>query len=29
MTLGLDGRILEVNPTLEQVCEYPAGALHG
>lgn len=29
MTLGLDGRILEANPTLEQVCEYPAGALHG
>ena len=29
MTLGLDGRILEANPTLEQVCDYPSGALHG
>ena len=29
MTLGLDGRILEANPTLEQVCDYPAGALRG
>jgi diguanylate cyclase (GGDEF)-like protein/PAS domain S-box-containing protein len=29
MTLGLDGRILEANPMLEQVCDYPAGALHG
>ena len=29
MTVGLDGRILEANPTLEQVCDYPPGALHG
>src|SRR5207244_4408861 len=29
MTLGLDGRILEANPTLELVCEVPAGALDG
>jgi diguanylate cyclase (GGDEF)-like protein/PAS domain S-box-containing protein len=29
MTLDLDGLILEVNATLEQVCEYPAGTLHG
>jgi diguanylate cyclase (GGDEF)-like protein/PAS domain S-box-containing protein len=29
MTLDLDGRILEANPMLEQVCDYPAGALHG
>jgi diguanylate cyclase (GGDEF)-like protein/PAS domain S-box-containing protein len=29
MTLDLDGRILEANPTLEQVCDYVAGALHG
>ena len=29
MTIGLDGRILEANPTLEQICEYPPGALHG
>ena len=29
MTVGLDGRILEANPTLEQVCDYPSGALHG
>jgi diguanylate cyclase (GGDEF)-like protein/PAS domain S-box-containing protein len=29
MTLDLDGRIIEANPTLEQVCDYPAGALHG
>ena len=29
MTVGLDGRILEANPTLEQICEYPSGALHG
>jgi diguanylate cyclase (GGDEF)-like protein/PAS domain S-box-containing protein len=28
MTIGLDGRILEANPTLEQVCDYPSGALH-
>ena len=27
MTIGLDGRILEANPTLEQICEYPPGAL--
>jgi diguanylate cyclase (GGDEF)-like protein/PAS domain S-box-containing protein len=29
MTLALDGRILEANPMLEQVCDYAAGALHG
>ena len=29
MTIGLDGGILEANPTLEQICEYPSGALHG
>jgi diguanylate cyclase (GGDEF)-like protein/PAS domain S-box-containing protein/putative nucleotidyltransferase with HDIG domain len=29
MTLGLDGLIREANPMLEQVCGYPAGALHG
>jgi diguanylate cyclase (GGDEF)-like protein/PAS domain S-box-containing protein len=29
MTIGLDGRILEANPTLEHVCEYPPGALNG
>jgi diguanylate cyclase (GGDEF)-like protein/PAS domain S-box-containing protein len=29
MTLDLDGRILEANATLEQVCDYPAGTLHG
>jgi diguanylate cyclase (GGDEF)-like protein/PAS domain S-box-containing protein len=29
MTLDLDGRILEANPMLEQVCQYPTGALHG
>jgi diguanylate cyclase (GGDEF)-like protein/PAS domain S-box-containing protein len=29
MTLGLDGRILEANPMLEQVCDLPAGALNG
>jgi diguanylate cyclase (GGDEF)-like protein/PAS domain S-box-containing protein len=29
MTLGLDGQILEANPMLEQVCDYPAGALQG
>ena len=29
MTISLDGRILEANPTLEQICEYPAGALQG
>ena len=29
MTIGLDGRIVEANPTLEQICEYPSGALHG
>ena len=29
MTLGLDGRILEANPTLERVCDYPVGALAG
>ena len=29
MTVGLDGRILEANPTLEAICEYPSGALHG
>jgi two-component system, cell cycle sensor histidine kinase and response regulator CckA len=28
MTLELDGRIVEANHTLEQVCGYPAGALH-
>lgn len=28
MTVGLDGRILEANPTLERVCDYPPGALH-
>ena len=28
MTVGLDGRILEANQTLEQVCDYPSGALH-
>jgi diguanylate cyclase (GGDEF)-like protein/PAS domain S-box-containing protein len=28
MTLGLDGLIREANPTLEQVCDYPSGALH-
>ena len=28
MTVSLDGRILEANPTLEKVCDYPAGALH-
>jgi diguanylate cyclase (GGDEF)-like protein/PAS domain S-box-containing protein len=29
MTIGLDGSILETNPMLEQVCDYPSGALHG
>jgi diguanylate cyclase (GGDEF)-like protein/PAS domain S-box-containing protein len=29
MTLGLDGRINQANRMLEQVCDYPAGALHG
>jgi len=29
MTLDLDGQILEANATLEQVCDYPAGTLHG
>jgi len=29
MTLGLDGKILEANPMLEQVCDYPSGSLHG
>ena len=29
MTLGLDGRILEANPMLERVCDYPSGGLHG
>jgi diguanylate cyclase (GGDEF)-like protein/PAS domain S-box-containing protein len=29
MTLGLDGRILEANPMLEQVCDYPSEALKG
>ena len=29
MTISLDGRILEANPTLEQICEYPPGALQG
>jgi diguanylate cyclase (GGDEF)-like protein/PAS domain S-box-containing protein len=29
MTLGLDGRILEANPTLERVGDYPSGALNG
>ena len=29
MTIGLDGRIVEANPTLEQICEYPPGALNG
>ncbi|HKU58083.1 MAG TPA: diguanylate cyclase, partial [Gaiellaceae bacterium] len=29
MTLTLDGTILAVNPMLEQVCDYPSGALHG
>jgi diguanylate cyclase (GGDEF)-like protein/PAS domain S-box-containing protein len=29
MTLDLDGSILEANPMLEAVCDYPAGALHG
>jgi len=29
MTLGLDGRILEANPMLERVCDYPSGSLHG
>src|SRR5262249_26540620 len=29
MTIGLDGRILEANATLEHVCEVPPGALHG
>jgi diguanylate cyclase (GGDEF)-like protein/PAS domain S-box-containing protein len=29
MTLDLDGRILEANATLEEVCDYPAGTLHG
>ena len=28
MTISLDGKILEANPTLEQICEYPSGALH-
>ena len=28
MTLELDGRIVEANQMLEQVCGYPAGALH-
>ena len=28
MTVGLDGLILEANPTLEKVCNYPPGALH-
>lgn len=28
MTLELDGRIVEANHTLEQVCGYPPGALH-
>jgi diguanylate cyclase (GGDEF)-like protein/PAS domain S-box-containing protein len=29
MTIDLEGRILEANQTLEQVCNYPPGALHG
>jgi two-component system cell cycle sensor histidine kinase/response regulator CckA len=29
MTIELDGRIVEANHMLEQVCGYPAGALHG
>ena len=29
MTLELDGRIVEANRTLEKVCGYPPGALHG
>ena len=29
MTLDLDGLMLDVNATLERVCEYPAGTLHG
>ena len=29
MRLGLDGRILEANPTLERVCEYSSGDLGG
>jgi diguanylate cyclase (GGDEF)-like protein/PAS domain S-box-containing protein len=29
MTVALDGHILEANPTLEQVCDYKPGALHG
>ena len=29
MSLDLEGRILEANPTLERVCDYPHGALSG
>ena len=29
MTLDLDGRVVEANTTLESVCEYPSGGLHG
>jgi diguanylate cyclase (GGDEF)-like protein/PAS domain S-box-containing protein len=29
MTVALDGHILEANRTLEEVCDYPAGALNG
>jgi diguanylate cyclase (GGDEF)-like protein/PAS domain S-box-containing protein len=29
MALGLDGCVLEANPTLERVCDYPAGSLAG
>ena len=29
MTVGLDGLILEANATLEEICDYPAGALQG
>jgi diguanylate cyclase (GGDEF)-like protein/PAS domain S-box-containing protein len=29
MTVGIDGRIMEANATLERICEYPAGALGG
>ena len=29
MTVALDGRILEANRTLEEVCDYRAGALNG
>ena len=29
MTLALDGRILQANPMLEHVCDYPGGTLEG